>query len=247
MAPVALAVHVEGDGPRLVLVHGGVGPELSWERQLPLAERWTLVIPWRRGYGDSPPAERQDFEADVEDLDALVEPGDRLVGFSYGGLSAAIVAGRRASELGALVLIEPPLFALGPDDPLIRPMMELSERFTSGQTEDDPEAHWRFLAVAGVRRPRDEADEHEIELLTRLARHLRSPVDARPDLAAVRSAGLPTLSVSGEHNPAIERICGLIAAEAGGERLRLAGAGHPVQRAPGFNERLEEFLERRAG
>ena len=237
-----LAVRVEGDGPRLVLVHGGAGPELSWEKQLPLAERWTLVMPWRRGYGDSPPAERQDWEADAEDLDALVESGDRLVAFSYGGLSASIVAGRRADELEALVLIEPPLFSVGPDDPQIRPMMELSARFTSGATDDDPEAHWRFLTMAGVKRPRDESDAREIERLTRHARHLRAPVDARPDLTAVRNAGLRTLAVSGEHNPAIERICDLIAEQAGGERLRMSGAGHPVQRVPGFNDRLEAFL-----
>jgi pimeloyl-ACP methyl ester carboxylesterase len=241
-ARVELAVRIEGQGPRLVLVHGGIGPELSWERQLPLADRWTLVIPWRRGYGESPPVERQDWEADVDDLDALVEPGDRLVGFSYGGLSASIVAGRRAEELAALVLIEPPLFALAPDDPLVRPMIELSSRFTSGETADDPDAHWRFLSVAGIERPRDEAEAREIEHLTRMARNLRPPVDARPDLAAVRAAGLRTLSVSGEHNPALDRLCDLIAEQTGGERLRLAGSRHAVQRAPGFNERLEAFL-----
>ena len=228
--------------PRLVLVHGGIGPELSWERQLPLAERHTLVIPWRRGYEPSPRAERQDFVADVKDLDRLVEPGDRLVGFSYGGLSASIVAGRRASELRALVLIEPPLFSLAPDDPLIAPMIELSSQFTSGATEDDPEAHWRFLSVAGIKRPRDEQEAREVEWLTRLARHLRPPLEARPDLAAVREAGLPTLTVSGEHNTGIERICDLIAERSGGARLRLAGSRHAVQRAAGFNERLESFL-----
>ena len=61
--------------------------------------------------------------------------------------------------------------------------------------------------MAGVKRPRDEADQHDIERLTRLARHLRPPLEAHPDLAAIRVAGLPVLSVSGEHNPAIERIC----------------------------------------
>ena len=48
--------------------------------------------------------------------------------------------------------------------------------------------------------------------------------------------------VSGEHNPAIERLCDLIAEEMGGERRRLAGSGHAVQRAPGFDELLEDFL-----
>jgi pimeloyl-ACP methyl ester carboxylesterase len=233
---------MEGDGPRLVLVHGGIGPELSWEEQLPLAERYTLVIPWRRGYAPSPPAERQDWEADAEDLDAIVEPGDRLVGFSYGGLSASIVAGRRSTELAALVLIEPPLFFLAPEDPVVRPMIDLSSRFTSGETEDDPEAHWRFLSVAGIKRPRDQEEARAIERLTRMARHLRPPLDAAPDLGAVRAARLPTLSVSGRHNPGIERLCDLIAERTGGQRLRLTGSGHAVQRAPGFNERLEAFF-----
>lgn len=49
----------------MILVHGGAGAELTWEMQDQLAARWTLVIPWRRGFGPSPPAERQDFEVDA--------------------------------------------------------------------------------------------------------------------------------------------------------------------------------------
>src|ERR687892_105285 len=43
-----------GSGPAVVLVHGGVGPGLTWERVEPLADRWTLVIPARRGFRPSP-------------------------------------------------------------------------------------------------------------------------------------------------------------------------------------------------
>ena len=237
-----ISVRTLGSGPRLVLVHGGIGPELSWEKQLPLADRYTLVIPSRRGYEPSPPAERQDWEVDTEDLDALVEPGDNLVGFSYGGVSAAIVAGRRPEAFRSLVLIEPALFSVAPDDPLVRDLVELSSRFVSGETEDDAEAHWRFLTTAGIPRPRDEGEAREIERLTRMARHLRHPAEANPDYDAIKAAGLPVLSVSGEHNPAIERVCDAIAERTGARRMRLAGSRHAVQRAPGFNERLEAFL-----
>jgi hypothetical protein len=41
-------------GAVVALVHGGAGPELTWSRQSPLADRMQLLIPWRRGYPPSP-------------------------------------------------------------------------------------------------------------------------------------------------------------------------------------------------
>jgi pimeloyl-ACP methyl ester carboxylesterase len=237
-----------GAGPLVVLVHGGIGPELSWERQLPLAERWTLLIPSRRGFEPSPPAERQDWEVDVDDLEALLEAEDgtpaHLVGFSYGGVCSSIVAAQRPEMVRSLTLIEPPLYSLDPDDPAIADMIDVSERFFSTEPSEDPEAHWRFLAIAGVDRPQNEEQAREIEHATGLARRLRSPADAAPDLEAVRDAGIPVLSVSGSDRPGLVRICDLVAERTGGERVIVEGARHAVQRSPGFNERLEEFLNR---
>jgi len=78
-----LDVRVLGSGPRVVLVHGGSGPRRTWEMQSPLAERWQLVIPSRRGFDDSPHTERQDSEDDAADLLPLLSPLSHLVGFSY--------------------------------------------------------------------------------------------------------------------------------------------------------------------
>jgi pimeloyl-ACP methyl ester carboxylesterase len=45
-----------GDGPPVLFVHGDiVGPELTWRKQRALAERWTLIIPRRPGFGESAP------------------------------------------------------------------------------------------------------------------------------------------------------------------------------------------------
>jgi pimeloyl-ACP methyl ester carboxylesterase len=71
----ALAVRRLGSGPEVLLVHGGAGPEMTWERQAELAESFALVVPWRRGYPPNPPVERQDWEADAEDLLALAGDG----------------------------------------------------------------------------------------------------------------------------------------------------------------------------
>ena len=51
---------------RLVLVHGSVfGGAGTWRAQLPLAERFELVVLERPGFPPNPPVERVDFEADA--------------------------------------------------------------------------------------------------------------------------------------------------------------------------------------
>jgi pimeloyl-ACP methyl ester carboxylesterase len=84
--PTDLARLRFGEGSPLMLVHGGAGPELTWAGQLELAARWTVIVPWRRGFVPSPKSVRQDFEIDAVDIEALLdcEGNAHLVGFSYG-------------------------------------------------------------------------------------------------------------------------------------------------------------------
>jgi pimeloyl-ACP methyl ester carboxylesterase len=121
-----LDTRVLGSGPKAVLVHGGSGPQRTWELQHPLAERWQLVIPSRRGFDNSPPTERQNFEIDAADLLPLLSPGAHLVGFSYGGLGALIAAGQRPDLVTSLVIIETPLFSIARGDAAIEHFEELS-------------------------------------------------------------------------------------------------------------------------
>ena len=44
----------EGQGPEILLVHGGASPAVTWAPLLPLQERWSLTIAHRRGYPPSP-------------------------------------------------------------------------------------------------------------------------------------------------------------------------------------------------
>ena len=85
-------LHVEtwGDGKRVVLVHGSLatGAE-EWESQRPLAdEGFRLLVPDRRGYGSSPAAAGEDYQADADDIAELLGDGAHLVGHSDGGLGA---------------------------------------------------------------------------------------------------------------------------------------------------------------
>jgi pimeloyl-ACP methyl ester carboxylesterase len=84
-----LHTRVMGTGPRVLFVHGSLTTSRqSWEKQEPLAERWTLVIPDRRGYAPNAVAERSDFEEDAADIAPLLDRGTHLVGHSYGAIVA---------------------------------------------------------------------------------------------------------------------------------------------------------------
>jgi pimeloyl-ACP methyl ester carboxylesterase len=223
-----------------VLVHGGLGPELTWERQHQLAERWTLLIPTRRGFAGGDGAERQDFERDAEDLLPLLTDGAHLVGFSYGGLGAAIAAERAPSRVRSLTLIEPPLYLAAPDHEGVEELASAGDEFLSG--EADPGTEAAFLALAGLTGESAARHRDEIERATLAARGGRSPREARPDLDAIAASAVPAMVVSGDHHPAIEALCDALAERLGARREALPGAGHAVPRAAGFNALLEDFL-----
>ena len=71
----AIAVVREGDGPEVLLVHGGASPSTTWAAVAPLRARWTLALVHRRGYppSPSPPHGRQDFDVDAADLASLFD------------------------------------------------------------------------------------------------------------------------------------------------------------------------------
>jgi hypothetical protein len=71
----------------------------------------------------------------------------------------------------------------------------------------------------------------------------RSPVEARIPLDELAAAPFPKLVVSGAHNAAFDAVCDVLEERLGAERAVLPGAGHSLPRAPGYVERLEEFLE----
>jgi pimeloyl-ACP methyl ester carboxylesterase len=225
----------------VILVHGGVGPELTWERQEPLAERWRLVVPWRRGYAPSPPAKRQDFAVDADDLDEILaeEGSAHLVALSYGAVGATIAACRNPARARSLTVIEPALFGLARGNPTVRELEQLARTaLFDGRPEADP-VREAFFDVAGLGGHERAHHRHEVE---RIARDLRFPGEAAPDVEPIIRAGLPRLVVSGGHHPGLEEMCDEVARVLDADRECVPGAGHAVARAPGFNDRLEASL-----
>ena len=120
----------------------------------------------------------------------------------------------------------------------LRESAELASAVAAVHAKGDPSAREGFLKMAAL--PLDHPETARIE---RAARKLRDPGEATPELEALSKQQVPTVVVSGEHMPGIERQCDALAEQLGAVRWRLKGAGHAVQRHPEFNGRLLEFLK----
>ncbi|WP_342642082.1 alpha/beta fold hydrolase [Rhodoligotrophos ferricapiens] len=107
-----LACSSEGEGPSLLLLHGGAGSRTHWCRNIPaLARHFTVHAFDLPGYGASPnvpktltPDDYLDWVADAAaDLDDRID----IAGFSFGGVVAAGIAARLGRKVRRLSLIGP--------------------------------------------------------------------------------------------------------------------------------------------
>lgn len=225
-------------GERILLWHGGAGPELTWSRQHSLSAEYRLRIPWRRGLAPSVPVSVHDWEPDTRDLLRIMPGSVHVVAHSWGGLSALVAAARAPERLRSLVVIEPPLWTCAELHPEVEQLATLSRAFFASE----PDARSAFFALAS--QPLDHLDSARIE---RYAHRVRDPAEARPDFTRLREAQLPIAIVSGEHALGLERVCDELANTLGAARWRLKGAGHSVQRHPEFNAHLRNLVAAASG
>lgn len=229
--------------PRVLLVHGSVvNGDATWAAQRPLAGRFELVVPNRRGFPPGPDVERVDFEDEAVWLEPLIEPGTHLVGHSYGGVIALLAAARARDRVASVTVIEPPCLRVARGNPVVDAYQEASALLWR---ETDPERFLRaFLAGVGASVPPGQFSP----ALLQGARTLmveRHPWQAEIPFAELASARFPTLVVSGAHSEPFDIVCDVLESRLGAERAVLAGAGHSVQRlGEPFNEVLADFVTR---
>lgn len=254
-------VEVWGEGEPVILLHGSGAPapvSAIWSRQRPLAERYRLIIPTRRGYGDRPVAMQTDIEGDVADLLSLLgegadtgraladaPEGAHLVGFSYGGIVALTAAARRPDLVRSLTMIEPPALGIARGHPAADHSIELLSRFEPPPPGLTPEQFWkRFRAMMGMPVPEQvtltpiERKAVEAHMAEAPPFTLSLPLD---ELAAT---SFPKLVVSGDWHAGMDAVADIITERLNAERFVLKGWYHNVHRGgEPFNQRLEAFLE----
>jgi len=240
-----MLVETVGTGPRVVLVHASVGNARStWSGQAELADPFTLVYVTRSGYPPGPPVDRIDFEDEAARLAEVIEPGDHLVGNSYGGLISLLAAARRADAVASLTVGEPPAFRVARGNPAVEELLGRLEALLAAGPHE-PAAYLRaFLPAVGSAVVVPDPLPPALEQGAQAASVERPPHEAEVPLAELERAPFPKLVVSGGHSAGFDAICDVLERRLGAERAVLPGAGHSVQRAPGFNERLVDFLAR---
>jgi len=240
----ALTVVREGNGPEVLLVHGGASPRTTWAELGSLKSRWTLACVHRRGYPPSPPPPdgRKDFGVDARDIATLLVGRPHVVAHSYGVLGVLLAATGAPERVRSLTLIEPPLWHLLPDDREVAHLRRLGDTVLTEGLSADPATLREFLRLAGAPAVSERALPEDVARGVRRAHGGRSPGEARPRLQVLRDAHVPSLVASGAHNAGIERVCDALAKELRARRLLAPGAGHFVAAAPGFGAKLEQFL-----
>lgn len=241
----SLYVRSWGQGERILLIHGSNvdNPEMLWLRQQDLASNYQLLIPDRRGYGQSPPClESQEFEQNIADIVTLLASGSHIVGHSYGGLLAMVAAYRYPHLIKSLTIIEPPAFGLTIDQPIVHQVVRKLQSVY--QTATTPETFLLgFLRAMGndIAGPLLLSPQHRKGVQATMKETVPWHILLYPQSLA--GCPFPKLVVSGDWHPALILTADLLTQLLQADRLIIRGVGHDIQKTgKPFNDRLASLI-----
>jgi len=240
-----------------ILLHGSFAadPTAAWTQQRVLADRYRLVIPHRFGYGSSRVPEGEEeagaasLAADVQAVAELLEPKTHLVGFSYGGLIALLVAAEKLELVSSLALIELPLYGLLRGDAEAEELIGRLQPVYAAARHLPPEGFY-YAFLQGLGQKVDPAVPLSPERLqaAQAAAKEAVPWEVELPLASLAAAPFPKLVISGGWNQLNERLCETLARISRARRAVIGGAGHGAQRTGRpFNERIELLWRQATG
>lgn len=251
---IELYYEVHGEGPAIVLAHGGGGNHLSWWQNVPeLSRHYRCVTLDHRGFGDSRDvADGPGASAFVEDLRQLLDhlgiERAALVGQSMGGWTVLGFAVAHPERVSALVLCDT---GAGVDDPeVVRELSTIREAgrgnlaqiLTRAYAKDfptrEPVRHFLYQQISGLNR---HIPANLLPALMGLKHRLDPIIEKR----------IPTMLIVGEEDAlASPRVMEMIAGKIPRSRfVKVAGAGHSVyfERPAEFNQLILDFLKESAG
>lgn len=216
LAGVSTAVLDGGDGPPLVVLHGGGQSAATWIRVIPpLIATHRVVAPDLPGHGASEaPDGTLDADRVLAWLDELIEHScpspPALLGHTLGGAIAARYAVRHSGRIRSLVLVDAlglgpfrplPSFALAMVDFLARPTEHTFDRFLGQclldleRVRDQMGEQWGSIATCGLDDARNPSKKAAGRSLMKVF-----GVSAIPhaDLARIH---VPTALIWGRHDP----------------------------------------------
>lgn len=254
-AGATLAVHVRGEGPPVLFVHGFPLDHTMWHHQLTALDGWRCIAPDLRGAGDSDvPSGDYTMGRYADDLraacDALDVADAVCCGFSMGGYVLFEFLRRYRSRVRALVLCDTRPEADTVEGKRVRDEnAALVEHEGVGALADRVVPK---LFGATTRAGRPELVEQVREMALRqpaagVIGALRAMRD-RPDSTVLLSGiTVPTLVVHGAEDevapPAIARA--MAARIPGARYVEMGRAGHlaPLEQPERVTRALQEFLE----
>lgn len=244
-----------GEGPPVLLLHGGYGSWTHWVRNItPLARDHTVIAPDLPGLGDSASVGRMYSEESLTDI--LTEgfdqvfadrPAPTVVGFSFGGLLGGLMAARRHDRIARMVVVGATALGLPRDE-----LEELGVEKPGLPEEEARAIHRRNLEILMIADPAN-IDELSIDLqmINRRRARVRSRKFARADALAValRAMSCPIAGIWGELDstatPYVDQRRELFQEIQPGSPFHvIPGAGHWVQyeAADAFNAALLDIM-----
>ena len=244
-----------GEGPAVVLVHGGLVDHRLWDDQMkPLSRRFRVVRYDLRGYGKSAAPAGQFWP--TEDLRALLDflgiERATVVGLSLGGIAAADFAFEHPERVERLVFVGAGL--RGDRQPPDEKSMAAYRALTSGGPEKYFETFLKADLLAGLRE-RPQARERMRTMMLdnyKALSYIRAGLAQSPEPPTIERLGrinFPTLVVVGSlDSKNLLNIADTLAANIPGARkVTIPGASHhpPVETPQEFNRALLDFLDQR--
>ena len=137
----------------------------------------------------------------------MLEPGDHLVGHSYGGVISLLAAAVRPELLRSLTVIEPPATRVALGNPAVDAFAAGGiDLYAAGRTDDSEVFLRRFLSAVGSSFDPPSPLPPALEQGAGALAVEHEPWEAEIPLAALAASPFPKLIVSGAHHPAFDAI-----------------------------------------